>query len=264
VSAAEEAASTGSHSASRTSSPAAAPASTSSTAGAAASAAPENPYALEAVPKELIFLPRSILLKRGFRAIGEGNAKEAHTYFGAAIRKARRHNLWDVEAEFFKFVTLYIHGEYAQAVNRCLVCLDGVRSLWEMAIAGDARLPASPLMERLEECLTQTMVMRRDSFWKLVQHFNHIHTGEYYMGKRAVGLPLSLTRAWRTTSCHVKISYELLKAELEPFTAFYIERYTALASEAERQEEERLRDILEEEERAKTPAAPETAAPKAP
>jgi hypothetical protein len=222
-----------------------------------APAAAENPYAFDAVPKELIFLPRSVLIQRGFRAIGEQKATDAHTYFGAAIRKARRHNLWDVEAEFFKFVTLYIHGEYAQAVNRCLVCLDGVKSLWEMAIAGNVRLPAQALVDRLEECLAQTMVMRRDSYWNLVRHFNHIHMGEYFMAKRAVGLPQSLTRAWRMTSCPVKISYELLKVEIEPFTAFYLDRYAALASEAEREEEERVKNALEEEERRKksTPSA---------
>jgi hypothetical protein len=170
--------------------------------------------------KDLAVLPRAQLIRGGFEALAQQKTDVAVFYFGAAIRKAKRVSLWDVEAEFYKFVTLYLQGNYGEAAKRCVECLDSVKLATDAAMGHGVSLPRDAVAERLSECLIQSMVMRRDSFFQLTNHFWQMHLGEYYLLKRHYSLFAAMMKAWFATSNSVSIAYDMLKTELTPFTSF--------------------------------------------
>ncbi len=170
--------------------------------------------------KDLAVLPRAQLIRGGFEAIGRKESTEAIYYFGAAIRKARKVQMYDVEAEYYKFVTLYLEGDYSGAVNRVVECLDGVKLVTDMAKAQGIVLPQAPLAERLTACLSQAMVMRRDTYFQLAGHFWQAHMGEYYLLKRTVPLLAALAKAWMVISSGIRIGYDYLGDEVKPYTKY--------------------------------------------
>jgi len=189
--------------------------------------------------KDLAILPRAQLIKGGFEALSKKNFKDAQYYFGAAIRKAKRVQLWDVEAEFYKFVALYFEGNYNEAVKRCLECLDAVKLTSDEAIKDGHILPTDVIESTLSDALIQTMVIRRDTFWQLINHFWQKSKGEYYLSKKSYSLVEAMMKAWMAFSIETKISYNMLKNEFKPFTAFLQEQLNT-ADEMQKGSEEKV------------------------
>jgi hypothetical protein len=204
-------------------------------------------------PRDLAHMPRAQLIRAGFEAISNRKTSDAVGYFGAAIRKAKRVQLWDVEAEFYKFVTLYLDGDYLGAVNRCIECLDGVKSCADSAQSRGIRLPLEAAVEKLEQCLVQAMVMRKDSFWALTGHFWQMQYGEYYLLKKPSSLIGALTRAWMAFSLRRPLGYEMLKVEFQPFTAFL---QTQLDAAKDMIDEDEEKDTISDIKRAEITAVP--------
>jgi hypothetical protein len=171
-------------------------------------------------PRDLANLPRAQLIRAGFEALSNQKSSNAVSYFGAAIRKAKRVQLYDVEAEFYKFVTLYLDGDYPESVNRLLECLDGVKYCADSAQTQGIKLPLEAAIEKLERCLIQAMVMRKDSFWSLTGHFWQMQYGEYYLAKKPCSLLGAIARTWMAFSLRMNVGYDMLKVEFQPFTSF--------------------------------------------
>ncbi|RMH56771.1 MAG: hypothetical protein D6679_08220 [Candidatus Hydrogenedentota bacterium] len=170
--------------------------------------------------RDLSILPRQKLLKAGLEAMAKHAIQDAMYYFGAAIRKARRIHLWDIEAEFYKFVTLYLEGDYREAVQRCIECLDGTKLMADAAAEDGVILPKEIVVNILESCLVQAMVMRGDSFFQMIQHFWRVDAGEYYINKRSCGLFSAIGKAWSALSLRQTITFDLLREELKPFSSY--------------------------------------------
>lgn len=182
---------------------------------------------------DLSLQARSKLIQSGFEALANKSPKNALAYFGAAIRKAKRVKLWDIEAEFYKFVTLYLEGDYPEAVQRCIECLDGVKMFRDEASSSGVSLPFNAVITTLESCLAQAMVMRRDSLFSIIGHFWQIQYGEFYLLKKNTSFFSALLRAWQASSLSVSISFDLLKNELKTFSAYL---QSQLDKETERKE----------------------------
>lgn len=182
---------------------------------------------------------RPRLIQMAFEAIGNDDREEASRAFGAAIRKAKRSKLWDVEAEFQKFVLLYVNGEYNEAVNRCVEALDGAKLMADVAADDEVSLPKDVVIHTLEECLGRTMSMRQDSFFRLVNHYWKAPAGEYYIAKRGRPLLTAIATAWRIqNSFALKITFELLKNELQMYTRYLQSRMEKPDEEEDEEESE--------------------------
>lgn len=170
--------------------------------------------------KDLAVLPRGQLIRGGMDAIARKAITEAMYYFGAAIRKARKVQMYDVEAEYYKFVTLYMEGDFQGAVNRLVECLDGVKLVTDAARAQGVNLPQEALADRLMACLAQTMVMRRDSLVALVGHFWQAHMGEYFLLKRPMTLVAAILKTWLVINTSTRVSFDGLGEDVKPYTKF--------------------------------------------
>lgn len=178
----------------------------------------------EADQKDLSVLPRAQLIRGGLDALGQKMPTEAMYYFGAAIRKARKVQLFDIEAEFYKFVTLYLEGDYREAVNRCLECLDGVKAVSDAAQVLGTKLPRDGIADKLADCLAQAMVMRRDPLFTLIGHFWQPQMGEYFLLKRPLPLFAAIAKAWMILHENSKITYDCLGTEMKAFSNFLQEQ----------------------------------------
>ncbi len=206
--------------------------------------------------KDKALLPRAQLIRAGFEALAKQSPRDALLYFGAAIRKAKRVQLWDVEAEFYKFVTLYLHGDYREAVNRCVECLDCVKMTADIARSQGTVLPVEIVADRLADCLVQTMVLRKDTFWQLFAHFWQVSRGEFYLLKKPYSFFSALGKAWMALSVETKISYDMLKNELKPFTAFLQAQLDAAKDMLEAEEEARAAEASAETQKLRNPEQP--------
>lgn len=169
---------------------------------------------------DLATLPRAKLISEGLKSIQAGRTTEGLLLFGAAIRRAKTIGLWDIEAEFFKFVTLYRQGDYGAAVQRCVKCLDRVKMFHDAAKKEGKDLPQDVLIVELEATLTQAMVRRGDGFFALLFHFMNPGNGEYYLLKKPRGFVEAFIAAWQALSRQSPVDYELLKNEFRLFSAF--------------------------------------------
>ena len=171
--------------------------------------------------KDLAVLSRTRLVQSAFEALSKNDSQNAQMLFGAAIRKAKRVKLWDVEAEYYKFVTLYLDGDYNESVKRCVECLDGVKMMTDIARAEGIALPQTAVVLRLEQCLIRAMIMRRDSFLQIAKHFWQLSLGEYYLLKRGQPLMEAFFQAWKVFNRQeVSVAYDLMKNELSMYSNF--------------------------------------------
>lgn len=180
--------------------------------------------ALEKV--DLSFDERKNLHARAMACLAEGNLEQASILFSAAIRKARRANLWDVEAEYLRFVTLYLSGDYTEAVNRCVACLDALHEIskdrehWPVD-----RLPIRPVRAVLERALLQALFRRGDSVLAVTRHLWRPHEGKVYGGKRTLPLTQAFREAWAASRTPFEFGIETLSNEFRPFVAVLEEKY---------------------------------------
>ena len=156
----------------------------------------------------------------GIKAMKTGKVADGQSLFGAAIRSAKQIGMWDIEAEFFKFVALYQTGDYSAAVQRAVKCLDRVKMFNDIAQVAGVELPKDVMIAEMEDCLAQAMVKRGDSFMALMDHFWSPARGEYYLLKKKTAFIDAVMKAWRTMSISIPIDYDMAKNELKLYTAF--------------------------------------------
>lgn len=171
-------------------------------------------------PHDMAEQSRRLLVRSGINAATAGMLDQALDYFGAAIRKARSLNLWDFEAEFFKFVALYQDRQYRLAVKRCCEALDAAHFMGELASQEGVFLPRDVVITELENYLGQTMLMRRDSLFSLWLHFSSRGNGEFYAAKQSVGPFRGLFRVWRVLTKSYTVSYNMLANEREVYSRY--------------------------------------------
>lgn len=155
---------------------------------------------------------RARLLEEGLKHYNAGSLDKAIDCFGAAIRKARREKYWDVEIEYYRFATLFRMGDYNGAIQRCVLCLDGLHETRMRHI--DAKLPFDVIQDHLEKTLLGCMVRRGDSLLTIQAHLNKRSGGEFYLSKRPLGWLEAVQAAWQASSAPVTPSPESIRNEL--------------------------------------------------
>jgi hypothetical protein len=139
---------------------------------------------------------RGWLIEQGLQAYHSGRTEDATNYFGAAIRKARRLRYWDVEVEYYRFLTLFKAGDFSKAVQRCVICLDALHET-RIQHATKKDLPYDLVKDALERALLTTMTRRGDSLMRLQSHLRKKHAGEFYLMKTPMPLFQAIGMAWR-------------------------------------------------------------------
>lgn len=163
------------------------------------------------------FERRRDLVHGAIAALAVGDLIGAGVLLNAAIRRARRFRLFDLEAEYLRFVVLYVSESYAEAINRCVECLNGLADIEEDAVTWPtARLPTSQVRKILERALLRVMVDRGDGFVALVRQL-HTDSGKTYRGKWARPLNEAVAIAWSATHRPFSFGVETLREGIHLF-----------------------------------------------
>lgn len=179
-------------------------------------------------PYDLSFEDRRSLVQRAMSAIAGGRLAEASTLLAAAIRKARRARIADIEAEYLRMVTLYLAGDYNEAVNRAAACLEALHEIERDPAAWPAGLPVVEVRRVLERAMLQAMVRRGDGVVAIARHLWSETEGRTYPGKRGRPLPAAIREAWAATHQPFEFGIDTLREALKPFTAAVEARYAKM------------------------------------
>lgn len=163
---------------------------------------------------------RDEIVRAGLTSFGENDLEEALSYFGAAIRKVAHWDLRDVEASFFKFLTLYRLGRYSGAVGRCFECIDAVHEVTKSATRVGVKLPHADIVAILDRCLVPALIKRGDGWLNLLLHFWKRPFGDRLAQKRTVGFWRALVLSIQAFRDDGDIMWDQMESYLPKFTLF--------------------------------------------
>lgn len=170
--------------------------------------------------------PRRSILQRAMTALSQGRVEEASVHLAAAIRKARKRRLWDVEAEYLRFCTLALAGDHSEAINRCVTCFEALEEIEDDTDGWPVdRLPITAVRRGLEEALIGVMARRGDGVWAITVHIWRRHAGRFYPGKTDRPFGEAARRAWEAVRTPPVFGIDTLTREFKPFSAALEAKY---------------------------------------
>jgi hypothetical protein len=185
---------------------------------------------------DLSFEDRRALIQRALAAVAGGRLADASVSLAAAIRKARRARIYDLEAEYLRLVALYLAGDYTEAVNRAATCLEALEEIRRDPAWPVADLPVVEVRRVLERAMLQAMVRRGDGIMAITRHLWRRDEGKVYPGKREHPFPEAVREAWTATRRPFDFGIDTIRTELKPFTAVVEAKYDEM-TEGESDEE---------------------------
>lgn len=161
---------------------------------------------------------RAYLIREGLKLVEKKEYASADKLFGAAIRRAKMIGLWDIQAEFYKFVTLFRQKKYEAAMQRCLVCMERVNLFHEVAQMQGTELPRKILFDHLDQCMIACIVRKGEGVMAIAKHFRENSLAKKY------GFFESMNRAREAATLNIRVDYDALKTELAPFSEYLRQR----------------------------------------